>query len=121
MRRRRWKAAARGRGTACRWRRRARHDPAPRSGAATVRIELRKEKHMKAVTIHNFRSLLAGYEPPCVSIYMTTDPHRPGGAGDRLRLKNLLRSAVRELERSYARTDAISLVEPLAEAFDSGS
>jgi hypothetical protein len=36
---------------------------------------------MKAITIHNFRSLLAGYEPPCVSVYMTTDPHRPGGAG----------------------------------------
>ena len=76
---------------------------------------------MKAVTIQNFRSLLAGFEPPCVSVYMTTDPHRPGGAGDRLRLKNLLRSAVRELERSYARADARSLVEPLAGAFDAGS
>jgi release factor family 3 len=76
---------------------------------------------MKAVTIDNFRSLLAGYEPPCVSVYMTTDPHRPGGARDHLRLKNLLRTAVRELERSYARADAVSFVEPLAEAFDSGS
>ncbi|MFL5264053.1 MAG: hypothetical protein ACJ79L_16755 [Anaeromyxobacteraceae bacterium] len=75
---------------------------------------------MKAITIDNFRSLLAGYEPPCVSVYMTTDPHRPGGARDRLRLKNLLRTAVHELERSYARADAVSLVEPLAEAFESG-
>jgi release factor family 3 len=75
---------------------------------------------MKAITIHNFRSLLAGYEPPCVSVYMTTDPHRPGGASDHLRLKNLLRTAARELERSYARADAASFVEPLAEAFESG-
>jgi hypothetical protein len=73
---------------------------------------------MKAITAQNLRSLLAGYEPPCVSIYMTTDPHRPGGTRDRLRLKNLLRTAVRELERRYVRADAVSLVEPLTQAFD---
>ena len=72
---------------------------------------------MKAITVQNFRSLLTGYEPPCVSIYMTTDPRRPGGTRDRLRLKNLLRTAVRELERRYARADAVSLLNPLAQAF----
>lgn len=76
---------------------------------------------MTGVTVHSFRSLLAGYEPPCVSVYMTTDPHSPGGARDRLRLDNLLRTAVRELERSYARADAVALVDPLAEALASGS
>jgi hypothetical protein len=73
---------------------------------------------MKRINARNFRSLFAGYEPPCVSIYMTTDAHRPGGPRDRIRLKNLLRAAVHELERRYARADAVSLVEPLAQAFD---
>ena len=97
---------------------RGKHEPG-RRGSPGFRISIQKEDHVEAITVQNFRSLLEGYEPPCVSVYMTTDPHLPGGARDRIRLKNLLRTAVRELEQRYARSDAAALVEPLAEAFES--
>lgn len=48
---------------------------------------------MRTITVQDVQRLLEPHQPPCISIYMSTDPRWPGGPHDRLRMKGLLRKA----------------------------
>lgn len=70
---------------------------------------------MKTVTTRDVRWLIEHREDPCVSVYMTTDPVRPGGPADRVRLRNLLRDAARKLGQVHDRRVVEELLVPVAE------
>jgi len=72
---------------------------------------------MRTVTVTEVRSMISTQQHPCISIYMPTDGGPPGRHEDRIRWKNLVRSAGRLLEGTYPATWARALLEPIADAF----
>jgi hypothetical protein len=70
---------------------------------------------MQAVTISEVKKLVGARGDPAVSIYLDLDPRRPGGAGDRERLRKLLRRAAELLSTTHARDEIDALLVPIAE------
>jgi hypothetical protein len=70
---------------------------------------------MKAITISNVRKLMGARCDPAVSIYLSTDPRRPGAPEDRARLRDLLRRASELLAGGYRREQIDALLVPIAE------
>jgi hypothetical protein len=70
---------------------------------------------MRKVTIPDVRELVAARGVPSISIYMRSDPRRPGGAGDRARLRGLLRRASDLLGPALDRREVDAMLVPIAE------
>lgn len=67
---------------------------------------------MRQITTERVQRLLAGHEPPCVSLYMPTHRHNPDSLQGPIRYKNLLREVERSLADRYPTRDVRSLLEP---------
>jgi hypothetical protein len=70
---------------------------------------------VKAVTISDVREILGERADPAVSIYMSTDARSPGGRGDRVRLRELLRRASELLGTGLDGAAIDRLLLPVAE------
>jgi hypothetical protein len=72
---------------------------------------------MRTVTVREVRSIIDTQDHPCISIYMPTDGGPPGRNEDRIRWKNLVRSAARLLQTTYPAAWVKTLIAPIADAF----
>lgn len=72
---------------------------------------------MRPVTVPDVRSMIGTRQHPCISIYMPTEGGPPGRQEDRIRWKNLVRSAERLLESTYAKGQVKRLTTHLADAY----
>jgi Bacterial archaeo-eukaryotic release factor family 3 len=72
---------------------------------------------MRSVTVPDVRSMVGTRQHPCISIYMPTDGGPPGRQEDRIRWKNLVRSARRLLESTYPPGEANRLISSIADAY----
>ncbi len=60
----------------------------------------------------NFVTLLAGHEPPCLSLYLPTSRRHPENQQDPIRFKNLLSELERSLGQGYSASRTATLLKP---------
>lgn len=68
---------------------------------------------MYSLTSDSVAELLAGCDPPCLSLYQPTHRHHPDNQQDPIRFRNL----IKELEASLLRRYSAPEIEPLLEPF----
>jgi hypothetical protein len=59
------------------------------------------------------KEILAGREPPCLSLYQPTHRTHPDKAQDPIRYRNLLKALTESLHQKYAEREVAGLLEPL--------
>ena len=72
---------------------------------------------MRSVTVPDVRSMVLTRQHPCISIYMPTDGGPPGRQEDRIRWKNLVRSAERLLDDAHVSGGSKALIASIAQAY----
>lgn len=66
---------------------------------------------MRQLTTDHLTELLAGHEPPCISLYQPTHRHHPENQQDPIRYRNLLTQMEISLRQKYPTREVRSLLE----------
>jgi hypothetical protein len=61
---------------------------------------------------HDFSTMLAGAQPPCLSLYQPTHRHHPDNQQDPIRFRNLVNKLEQSLQQKYSAVAITKILEP---------